>query len=140
VPQLLEEGDVALQLDCGGSMISSLRTGTVSRRVGLILISQISSGTVLCTDAARADELLHRRIVGEQAVPKDNPRQSVRRERWSVPRQEASTCSTRIGSRFEMNLVSMPEVTLAAPHHQDGPFSHAGPRTRISAKVDMGLE
>jgi hypothetical protein len=35
---------------------------TVSRRVGLILISQISSGTFLRTDATRADQLLYRRV------------------------------------------------------------------------------
>ena len=42
-------------------------------------------------------------------------------------------CSTRIGSRFYMNLVNMPVVPLAAPTIRMGRFAR-GPQDAISAK------
>src|SRR4029077_5073919 len=86
-------------------MISSVRTGTVSRRVGLILINQISSGTF------SAPTLLGRMSSCTGGLSENRPSQKISSPICTAGKivgtaQEASTCSSRIGSRFDMKPLS----------------------------------
>ena len=137
VPQLLEEGDVALQLiaavdDIVGAHRHCLAPGWIDLDQPDLL------GDVLCTDPARADELLHWRIVGEQAVPKDilANLHGGKDGRYRAGGEHVLHAD-RLPIRDELGQHARGDV--GSPHHQDGPF-RTRPPGRDFGKVDMCLE
>ena len=131
VPQLLEEGDVALQLIAAvDDIVDAHRYRLAPGRIDLDQPDLL--GNVLRTDAARADELLHRRIVGEQAVPEDIPADlhGGKDSRHRAGGERGRSCANGRGWSLPSRLRRpVPEPMHIGKPSTSALWSHRDPRT-----------